>query len=168
MNRRQFLRLSGLTPALLMLQQIPFAAAASPGSLQSVRLAPDDARVLMAVVERMTETGTSGAPAPNALGTLSTIEAILSRLDAELVSALRIALRVVEWWPAVLEGKFQRFSKLAPDAQTRSLEGWRSSGIAARRAVFAALRNLALLAYWSRPETWPLIGYGGPGGGRRP
>ena len=23
-------------------------------------------------------------------------------------------------------------------------------------------RNLAMLGYWSREETWPLIGYGGP------
>ena len=153
---------------MLMLQQIPFAAAAAQGGPRALRLAPDEAQVLMAIVERITETGNSDAPTANEIGTLPAIEAILSRLDAELVSALRIALRVVDWWPALLEGKFQRFSNLAPEAQARSLEGWRSSGIEARRAVFAALRNLALLAYWSRPETWPLIGYGGPWIGRRP
>ena len=168
MNRRAFLRLSGLTPALVMLQQLPFAAAATQGNPASLRLDPDDARVLMAIVERMTETGTRDAPAPSEIGTLSAIEGILSRLDADLVQALRFALRMVEWWPVVLEGQFQRFSKLSPEAQIQSLEGWRSSGIEIRRAVFAALRNLALLAYWSRPETWPLIGYGGPCIGRRP
>jgi hypothetical protein len=28
--------------------------------------------------------------------------------------------------------------------------------------AFLALRNLALLGYWSQDETWPLIGYRGP------
>jgi hypothetical protein len=37
-----------------------------------------------------------------------------------------------------------------------------TSGLALRRMGFFALRNLALLGYWSQDETWPLVGYAGP------
>jgi hypothetical protein len=31
-----------------------------------------------------------------------------------------------------------------------------------RRTAFLALRNLAMLGWWSQESTWPLIGYRGP------
>lgn len=167
MKRRAFLRLSGLTPALLLLQQVPFSPSRAEASPGPARLEPDQAELLMSIVERMVDTGTAVAPPPREIGTQAALEAILSRLDEEFVSALRIALQFVEWWPVFLEGKFRRFSKLDREEQNQSLEGWSSSSIEGRRAVFAGLRKLALLAYWSRPETWPLIGYGGPWIGRR-
>jgi hypothetical protein len=37
-----------------------------------------------------------------------------------------------------------------------------TSRLAVRRQGFLAVRNLALLGYYSQPETWTLIGYAGP------
>ena len=179
MNRRSFLRLGGLAPAMLALQQIPFTATAGkpaaatttarPPGAAANRLDPEQAEILMAVVERIVDTGRVDAPAPREIGTLPAIEAILSQLDSELVRALRIALVSLDWWPSLMEWKFRRFRNLDREAQIQSLEGWRTSSIEIRREVFAALRNLSLLGYWSREQTWPLIGYGGPwiGEGRR-
>ena len=67
-----------------------------------------------------------------------------------------------EWWPFFGELRFRRFSELDAEARDESLRGWMTSRIATRRLAFYALRNLALLGYWSQEETWPLIGYRGP------
>ena len=92
---------------------------------------------------------------------------MLARLDEPLVDAVRTALRLVDWWPATTGFRFKRFGSLDPEAQRESLDGWRTSGLATRRRVFYALRNLSLFAYWSHEETWRLIGYPGPWIGRR-
>jgi hypothetical protein len=122
----------------------------------------DDADLLMAIVERMVDTGEAGAPSPREIGTLAAIEGALAPFGEALIQDLRLALRLVEYWPVFLEWRFGRFRSLSPEAQAQSLEGWRTSRIETRRRVFYALRNLALLGYWSQEETWPLIGYGGP------
>jgi len=172
MKRRSFLKLAALGPAMLALQQLPGrgAWASAAGSVTAVGsgterarvLDDDDADLLMAIVERMVWTGEQSAPAPREIGTLASIEAALATLDETLVEELRLALRLVEYWPVLMEWRFGRFRSLSPEAQDQSLEGWRRSRIETRRRVFYALRNLALLGYWSQDETWPLIGYPGP------
>ena len=56
----------------------------------------------------------------------------------------------------------KRFSRMTDAQKDASLEAWMTSRLALRRMAFLALRNLALLGYYSQPETWPLIGYQGP------
>ena len=171
MRRRTFLKLGALGPAMLALQQLPARAAwvpaapaaggsSDPGAERV--LDDDESDLLMAIVERMVDTGDPGAPAPRDIGTLATLETALASLDASLVEELRLALRLVDYWPLVFELRFRRFRSLSAETQDRSLEGWRTSRIETRRRVFYALRNLALLGYWSQDETWPLIGYLGP------
>ncbi len=172
MRRRTFLKLGALGPAMLALEQLPargaWLAGTVPAPERSIepgaeRIFDDDeSELLMAIVDRMVYTGDPGAPEPREIGTLATIEATLALLDESLVDELRLALRLVEYWPLLFEWRFRRFRSLSPEAQDRSLEGWRGSRIETRRRVFYALRNLALLGYWSQDETWPLIGYGGP------
>ena len=172
MKRRTVLKLAALGPAMLALQQLPargawgggmgsIAGSATPAEAARV-LDEDDADLLMAIVERMVWTGEPSAPAPREIGTLASIEAALTTLDETLVEELRLALRLVEYWPVLMEWRFERFRSLSAQAQDQSLEGWRRSRIETRRRVFYALRNLSLLGYWSRDETWPLIGYPGP------
>ncbi len=172
MKRRTFLGLGTLGPAMWVLAQLPARAAwlGGTGSTALDATVPgepcvlddDDADLLMAIVERMVDTGEAGAPPPREIGTLAAIEGALAPLGEALLQELRLALRLVEYWPVFLEWRFGRFRSLSPEAQARSLEGWRTSRIETRRRVFYALRNLALLGYWSQDETWPLIGYGGP------
>ena len=171
MRRRTFLKLGALGPAMLALQQLPArgawlagtppAAGASEPGAERV-LDDDESELLMTIVERMVDTGDPSAPSPREIGTLATLEATLAALDASLVDELRLALRLVDYWPFAFELQFRRFRSLSNEAQDRSLEGWRTSRIETRRRVFYALRNLALLGYWSQDETWPLIGYAGP------
>jgi len=118
--------------------------------------------ILAAVVARMVETGDPRAPALEDTRTLEVIDEACAALAPELTEPLPMALRLFEWWPFFFELRFRRFSELPADAQDESLAGWMHSRFAVRRTAFLALRNLAMLGWWSQEETWPLIGYRGP------
>lgn len=173
-RRRSFLvRLAGLGPGLVALQQIPFslvvgtACAQAPGN----RHLSAGERVLFGkIIERMVRTGDPKAPTAADVGALDRVELLLAQLDPALVDAIRTALDLVDWWPATAGFRFSRFGSLEPEAQDESLDGWRRSGVATRRRVFYALRNVALFAYWGDERTWDLIGYPGPwiGNPKRP
>jgi hypothetical protein len=165
MNRRSFLKLASLGPTLIALQQLPLAGlagSARAGAPGGAVLDAHERELFLSIIERMVDTGEPSAPAPRDLGVLETLEGLLEQLDAALVDSVRTALKLVDWWPATGELRFKRFGALTPEEQDESLESWRRSGLETRRRVFYALRNLSLYAYWSREETWGLIGYPGP------
>jgi hypothetical protein len=169
LKRRDLLRLGAFAPAMLALSNLPVAAQAAlaadaPGEPW---LDPADADLLLAVMERMVDTGLPDAPSPREVGALASAERVLAALDPAVATQVVRALWLVDWWPALVELRFARFRSLPPELRDASLDGWRTSGIALRRQVFYALRNLSMLCYWSRDPTWKLIGYGGPWLGRR-
>jgi hypothetical protein len=168
-NRRTFLRLGALSPALLALERLPLLPAIANTSVPvgTRALDPEPRKILLAVVERMVHTGESGAPSPVEVGALERIERLLSMSDPDLIDSLSLSLRLVELWPAVVELHFRQFSSLSDSEKDASLEGWRRSRIDLRRRVFYALRSLALYGYWTADTTWPLIGYPGPWIGKR-
>jgi hypothetical protein len=165
MNRRSFLKLASLGPTLVALQNLPLAGlagAARAAPRGDAILDAHERELFLTIIERMVDMGEPGAPAPRELGVLETLEGLLAQLDLALVDSVRTALKLVDWWPATGELRFKRFGALTPEEQDASLEGWRRSGLETRRRVFYALRNLSFHAYWSRKETWGLIGYPGP------
>jgi len=168
-DRRGFLRLSlaaggsaGLA-TLAGLRALPAGAAgaadgAAPGAFFSDR----EREILAAVVARMVETGDPRAPALEETRTLDVIDRACADLPPEVTEPLPLALRLFEWWPFLFELRFRRFSDLDAEARDASLTGWMESRFALRRTAFLALRNLALLGWYTQEETWPLIGYRGP------
>lgn len=162
-TRRGFLRLAGATAALgtlARLRALP-AAAASAGTGAGF-FAPREREILTRVVERMVDTGEPGAPAVRDTRTIDTIDALCRSLDPASTAPLPALLRLVEWGPLLFEGRLARFSSLDPVDRDAHLAGWMGSRLGIRRQGFLALRNLALLGYWSQDETWPWIGYRGP------
>ena len=164
-TRRGFLRLAGASAALgglAQLRALP-AGAAAAAAPDAVRFFGDRERELLTlVVERMVDTGEPGAPAVRATRTLDTIDALCRALDPAVTAALPALVRLVEWGPLLFDGRLARFSTLDEAGRDAHLRGWMESRIGLRRMGFLALRNLALLGYWSQDETWPLIGYQGP------
>src|SRR5690606_3685845 len=138
------------------------AAGAGAGAAAPAFFDARERAVLLDVVARMVDTGEPGAPAVGDTRALETIEALCLRLPAETTAPLPALLRLVEWGPLLFEGRFARFTALDPSAQDAHLAGWMRSRFGWRRLGFQALRNLAMLGYWSQEETWPLIGYRGP------
>ncbi len=162
MKRRTFLRIGALAPAVLALEQLPLLARAAPAAgTKTSLLDPREREVLLAVIERMVDTGRADAPTPADVGAVERVERLFSQLDPELVDAFRWALWLIDLWP-LLELRFERFRSLEVGDRDASLEGWRRSRLDFRRQIFDALRTISLLAYWSDEATWPLIGYPGP------
>lgn len=165
-TRRGFLRLASGAAALGALAQVRALPAGAAGALAAgggARFFADRERELLTlVVERMVETGEPGAPAVRATRTLDTIDALCRALDPAVTAPLPALVRLVEWGPFLFDGRFARFSGLDAAGRDAHLAGWMRSRIGLRRLGFLALRNLALLGYWSQDETWPLIGYQGP------
>lgn len=162
-SRRGFLKLSG-TAGLATLASLPALpavaedAAPAGGGFFSAR----EREILTAIVERMVETGEPGAPAVRDTRAIDVIDDACAALPTAVTEQLSAALQLFEWWPFLLELRFQRFTELPPDARDTSLAGWMTSRFGVRRLAFYALRNLGMLGYWSQDETWPLIGYRGP------
>ena len=165
-SRRGFLGLVGSSTALASLaslRALPAAAAAPATTAIPTRFfGPGETEILTQVVERMVDTGEPGAPPVRATRSIATIDALCASLDPGATAPLPSLLRLVEWGPLLFEHRFARFTQLDAGAQDVALDGWMRSRLGLRRMGFYALRNLALLGYWSQDETWPLIDYKGP------
>ncbi len=87
----------------------------------------------------------------------------LSAGDRRAIGALLHALEIA---PLVSRHR-GRFSSLPRSRAEEFLKGWSESPLLPQRQGIAALRALALLAHYGRPEAWPEVGYGGPWLGRK-
>jgi hypothetical protein len=164
-HRRGFLRLAGATTAftaLAQLRALPPAARAAEATAPAAGFDATETEILTQIVERMVETGAPAAPRVRDTAAVPTIAALCRQLDPGVVGQLSLALRLFEYGPILFDFTFARFSQMTPEQRDASLECWMRSRLAIRRMAFLALRNLAMLGYWSQPETWPLIGYQGP------
>jgi len=164
-TRRGFLRLVGQGTALAALGQLrglsPAVAAAAADAPERCFDAAET-EILTQLVERLVDTGEPDAPRVRNTRTIATIDALCAQLDPSVTAQLSIALRLFEYGPFVFELRFSRFTRMDDAEKDASLEGWQASRLALRRHAFLALRNLAMLGYYSQPETWSLIGYAGP------
>ncbi len=164
-SRRGFLRMAGTSAALTALAQLralPPAALAGAAEAGDAFFSPRETEILTQIVERMVESGEPGAPAVRDTRAVATIDALCRSLDPEVADQLRVVLRLFEYGPPVFDLTFSRFTRMSPAEQDASLQAWMTSRLSLRRRAFYALRNLALLGYYSQDATWPLIGYAGP------
>jgi len=165
LSRRGFLRLGAASAAFVALAQVrtvPAAAQAAPPGPGPRFFAPRETEILTQLVERLVDTGEPGAPSVRETRTIPTIDALCRGLDPALTGLLPAALRLFEWGPLLFDRRLARFTRLADAEKDASLRGWMTSRLALRRQAFLAVRNLALLGYYSQEETWPLVGYAGP------
>jgi hypothetical protein len=59
-------------------------------------------------------------------------------------------------------GRLGRFSSLTEEQQDEVLASIEESGIGLLRGGFQALKALAMMAYYRKPESWAALGYEGP------
>lgn len=161
-TRRGFLHLAGASVAfagLANLRALPVAAdAATDGRFFSAA----DGQRFSRIAERMVASDDLRAPAWGETRALDAVDALCARLDPELTAPLPTLLRLVEWSPFLFELRLARFSSLDEAGRDAHLAGWMRSRFRWRRQAFLALRNLALLGYYSQEQTWAAIGYRGP------
>lgn len=61
-----------------------------------------------------------------------------------------------------LAGLGTPWAQATPSEVQAALQGMRVSSLAVRQQAYAALHDIASGAYFSSPDTWPMLGYPGP------
>jgi hypothetical protein len=164
LDRRGFLRLGGMTAAMLAvsrLRPLPAAAVAAASASAPV-LSAGDGRILAALAERITHTGDAAMPAFSQTAAMPAIDGALRQLPPDLVEQLSWGLWLFEYGPPVLIGRLSTFTGLTPEWQDAYLTTWEQSRFQLRRVAFQAVKNLAFLGYYSQDSTWKGIHYQGP------
>jgi hypothetical protein len=165
-TRRGFLHLAGFSAgmlALTRLRPLPAAWAAAGGAVNGLTvLSPDDARILAAIAERMTYTGSPAMPRFSDTDGLRTIDTALRQVPADVPAQLSWGLWMWEYAPPLLIGKPARFTGLDEPWQDVYLADWLESRLQTRRMIFQAFKNLSMLGYYSQDATWRGIHYSGP------
>ncbi len=69
---------------------------------------------------------------------------------------------------AIAIGTPKRFAWLTPDEQRACFDAWGNSRLPLMRSAYQAIRKLVLSTHYSRPESWPDLGYGGAFRNRSP
>jgi len=164
LSRRSFLQYTALSAGLLTLSRLRVAPAlAAPVATVGLHvLTPREAEVFTAIVERMVFTGDPSMPAVRDTDAIATIDQAVLQLDASVQSQLRWLLTIFQWGPPVFQLELKTFTAMSADERDTYLRGWATSRFATRRLAFRALKNLAMLGYYSQDATWPGIHYTGP------
>lgn len=116
--------------------------------------------VLRALLQVMTSAGDEGLPSLEEAGALETTLTFVGWMPEESRAAMGSLLAIFEAGPLILGPRRERFTRLDPLTQAVYLESWANSPLAPRRAVFRALKSACMMGYWTRPNTWGVIGYG--------
>jgi hypothetical protein len=167
-SRRALLRAGGLSAALLTLSRLrlaPAAAAAAhaPPEGPALRvLGPRDARIFTVIAERLTWTGDPGMPRFRYTDGLLVVDRALRQLPPEVPAQLSWVLLTFEYGPPLFAGIPATYSGLTPEQQDAYIGSWAESRFRTGRIAFQALKNLAMLGYYSQDATWDAIHYGGP------
>jgi hypothetical protein len=129
--------------------------------LDDDRLHPWQLETLAAFLDRLTHDPDADLPRASDIGAAQTCAEFISKLPASRIAQISHVLAVFEAGSMVLSGDFERerFTALPDDARDRYIEGWASSPLPQRRTIFAALKSIGGIGYWSQDATWPAIGY---------
>lgn len=163
-DRRSFLRLSGMSAGLVAVSQLRVpapASATSEGESLHV-LTANDARIFAAVADRITITGDPSMPRFSDTHGVRTVDTALRQLPRATAQQFRGALLLFQYGPPFAGIAFATFTRLTADDQDSYLRRWEASRFETPRLAFRAFKNLAMLGYYADDNTWKGISYGGP------
>ena len=103
------------------------------------------------------------APGATSPTTVRVAEKFVQAQDTAVRVKLGLLLMVFDWGAILRYGA--RFTRLSAAHQEAYLRAWERSPLQSLRFGFSSLRNLVLLAFYTQPESWSMIGYPGPQGG---
>lgn len=130
------------------------------GAPDGAFLGPSARATLQAALEALLPDGADAA------AVAADVDAFLAAGDPVLGGQLRLALGALEHLAGVGPLTTVRFSRMPLGRRREVLEAWRVSGLGPKRRIADALRRVALFSWYTRPETWPGLGYDGPWVGR--
>lgn len=92
---------------------------------------------------------------------LERIDAFYGQFPADVRDLLETAMQMFEWGPYVVGWYWSKFSRLSGPDAIEYCRRWQAGNVV-QRGVFAGLRQVTLMPYWTSPQAWPAIGYDGP------
>ena len=163
MDRRTFLKRGAIGGAVLFLGAgglvaFPSGALDSPTRALAV-LTPRAFGVLVAVARRVVSVegadhvaiahGVDDALRHANVQTQADINAVIMLFESALSGA-------------IFDARFKPFTRCSPEKQDAVLDAWRRSSVGIRRAGYAALKQLCLVAYYVEPGNAYWYGYPAP------
>jgi hypothetical protein len=125
-----------------------------------VRLGPAQEATLRAALEAIVP---DGAGLPGSAADAAVAAAVRAFCAGAGFEHLGLALRLLDVSPFLVPPfRARRFSRLPLDARVALLEAHESSRLLPRRAAVHALKQVAMLAYYSQPEVEAALGYPSP------
>ncbi len=118
------------------------------------------AKTFLAIAARVVPSEGPTAPGATSQATVREAEHFVRGQEATVRAKLALLLKVFEWGAVFRYGA--RFARLSAANQDAYLQAWESSPVQTFRFGFSSLRNLVLLAFYTQPESWSMIGYPGP------
>ena len=127
-------------------------------------LSADEYAILCAFSDRVCPALGSGAPGALEIGLPQEMLRQFAFLPEEGQQAIKLALRVLESpLLGVLSGeRYRPFTQLTVEEQDADIAAFRSSSLAVKKTIYAALRGVIAGLYYGDPRTWTRVGYDGP------
>ncbi len=118
--------------------------------------------VLAAFADRVSP-GQGGWPSAWELRVPEKVDASLATVHPGDANDFKQALALLENAAAgLLDGRATPFSASSSAVQDETMRSWRGSEMDVKRTAFTALHKACSAAYWSSPEIYARVGYGGP------
>lgn len=115
--------------------------------------------VLAAAINRCCDYGAENMPPASETGALEACRSFVEGIPRESELDFQSLLVLLELAPYLFGPRRARFSALDEREQDIHLQGWERSSMLPRKAGFQALKWVIMMGYWTRPETFPSIGY---------
>ena len=116
-------------------------------------------RTIAALGDTMFPSIAPGDP-PGGIVLPDALDDFLGHIDAKKAKTFALVLTVFELAAIARYGR--PFSRLAPDARAKYVDGWMRSRLAPRRVVYRTLRTLCATLYYQDARTWAALRYDGP------
>ena len=127
---------------------------------RELALTPAQEEILHAVLEAAVP---EGAGIPGSAADAVVADVVRAFCASAGFTQLGLALRLLDASPFLVPPfRARRFSRLSLDERVRLLEAHEQSRFLPRRAAVHALKQVIMLAYYSRPEVEAALGYPGP------